>query len=219
MATTTPIALTTKNKAKVTKSKSSTEFYDKFHTHVVATTAAIAKHESQAADDRNSFPYRATVEVLGNPTLRPDLPIYLDGLGNYYTGYWTILSTEHKVIEKERNSQIYTTILNIGTDSLGTAVTWTDGQLVTQPAAISARTVIPNVRQTAVVPTSNILKTSPNLGPQSVGSFGTLANRTKTTTNGPVWVSATATLNPTAQPVGSTSQTSNRLLTKIPKIK
>jgi len=217
-ATTTPIALTTKNKAKVTKAKSSTEFYDKFHTHVVATTAAVAKHESKAADDRNAFPYRATVEVLGNPTLRPDLPIYLDGLGNYYTGYWTILSAEHKVIEKERNSQIYTTILTVGTDSLGAAVAWTDGKVITQPAATPARTVIPNVRQTAIVPASNILKTSPNLGPQSVGSFGTLANRAKTTTNGPVWVSATATLNPAAQPVGSTVQTSNRLLTKIPRI-
>jgi len=217
-ATTTPIALTTKNKAKTTKTKSSAEFFDKFHTHVVANNPAIAKHESKAADDRNAFPYRATVEVLGNPTLRPDLPIYLDGLGNYYTGYWTILSAEHKVIEKERNSQIYTTILTVGTDSLGTAATWTDGKLITKPSATPARTVIPNVRQTAVVPTSKILKTSPNLGPQSVGSFGTLNNRAKTTTNGPVWVSSTATLNPVSQANGSKAQTANRLLTKIPSI-
>jgi phage protein D len=216
--TTTPMALTSKNNTKTTKVKSSTEFFDKFHTHVVATTPSIAKHEAQAAQDRNVFPYRATVEVIGNTSLRPDMPVYLDGVGGLYTGYWTVISAEHKVIEKERNSQIYTTILTVGSDSLGPSNTWTDGKLITKPVSKPTRTVIPGVRQTAINPTSNILKTSPNLGPQSVGSFGTLNNKVKTSNNGPIWISTTATLDPASQPVGSTSQTSNRLLKKIPGI-
>jgi len=216
--TTAPIAITNKKRNAVTKGKSSPEFFDTFSTHIVANTPNIAKYEAQAADDRNSFPYRATVEVLGSPSLRPDLPVYLDGLGNYYTGYWTVLGAEHKVVEKERNSQVYTTILTVGTDSLGTAVAWTDGQQITKPATTPSRTIIPGVRQTVAKPQSNLLKTSPNLGPQTNGSFGTLNNRSKGTGDSPIWISGTATLSPTAQPSGSVAPTSSRLLTKIPGI-
>jgi hypothetical protein len=217
-STVTPISLTKQLKAPKTKFKSSPEFFDKFHTHTVATDPTVAAYEAEAAENRNLFPYRATAEVKGNPTLRPDLPVYLDGLGGYYSGYWTILGTEHKVVEQERNSHVYTTILYLGTDSLGNANTWTDGKKITQPEAKATRTIIPGVRQTNIVPKTSLKKTAPTISPSKKGSFGTTNNRAKATLSSPLWKTATATLNPIQQSNKSQATTISRLLTKVPKL-
>jgi len=217
-STITGMSITTQIRAKKTRFKTSSEFFDHYATDIVARTPSVAKYEAEAAENRNVFPYRATAEVIGNASLRPDLPIYLDGVGGQYKGYWTILGTEHKVLETERNTHTYTTILTLGSDSLGTAVAWTDGQQIVAPSIKPSRTIIPGVRQTAITPKSNLLKTSINLGPQSIGSFGVATNRAKPTSNGPIWVSGTASLDPAAQTVASTTPTSSRLLTQIPSI-
>jgi len=218
------MAITNQNRNKTTRLKTIPETFDKFATHIVAPDALVAKYEAQAADDRNSFPYRGEAEVLGNANLRPDLPVYLDGVGGKYSGYWTILGTEHRVIETERNTQMYTTILHLGTDSLGTAVQWTDGQQIIQPSYRPARTIIPGVRQTNIVPVTNLVKSAPNLGPQSIGKLNKVTNRSIPTINNkqvkaPVWNTKTTTLNPISKSNKSSSTTPNRLLNKIPGIK
>lgn len=218
-----PMAQTQQSRNKTTKFKSAPEFFDKFNTHVVADDPTVAAYEAEAADNRNTFPYRATAEVVGQISLRPDLPVYLVGVGNYYEGYWTILGTEHRIIEEERNSQLYTTILHLGTDSLGYANKWTDGSQIIVPSSKPARTIIPGVRQTNIVPKTSLNKTTINAGPQNTGNFSQATNRSKPlvnnrTVSAPTWKTGTKTLNPITQPATSTAPTINRLLTKIPKV-
>lgn len=209
------MSLTQQIRAKSTKSKVKNEFFDRFATEVVAGDAMVAKYEAEAAENRNMFPYRATAEVIGNAKLRPDMPVYIKGVGSYYAGYWTILGVEHKIVESYRNSQTYTTILHLGTDSLGTAVSWTDGNVITEPNFKPSRTIIPNVRQTAIVPSSKLNTTTPNLGPQNNGAFGVAVNRAKPQANGPIWVTTTQTLNPISQPSGSVALISTRTLKNV----
>jgi hypothetical protein len=221
--TKTPISQTKQVRNKTTKFKSAPEFFDKFNTHVVADNPTVAAYEAEAADNRNVFPYRATAEVRGRVALRPDLPVYLKGVGNYYEGYWTILGTEHHIIEEQRNSQLYTTTLYLGTDSLGHANKWTDGSQIIVPNSRPARTIIPGVRQTNIVPKTAIYKPTINAGPQSTGTFSQTKNRSKPLVNNriatsPTWKTATKTLDPITQRNTSSAATVNRLLTKIPKV-
>jgi hypothetical protein len=215
---TSSISITQQKRSTNTKFKATPEFFDKFATDVVVPNATVAAHEAQAAEDRTVFPYRATVEVLGAPDVRPDAPVYLDGLGNYYSGYWTVLGTEHRIVETERNAQTYTTILHVGTDSLGTTTTWIDGKNIVKPDAKQSRTIIPGVAQTAIIPQTVLRRSSPNLSPQLNGKFGVQTNRVKGVSNGPVWVTGTLTLDPVSQPSGSTASYSNPALSKIPSV-
>lgn len=202
--TTSSISITNQLKNKNTKIISSPEFFDRYETSVVASSPDVAKYEAKAADDRASFPYRATVEVLGEPTLRPDMPVYFRGISDVYDGYWTILATEHKVYEKERNVQVYTTVLHVGTDSLGQAGTWTDNKTVIEPNTTPRRTIIPGVKQTVIVPKTTLLKATPIYSPQAKTAFGTVNNRSSNLPPSPVWVTTTATLDPINLTAGST---------------
>lgn len=216
-----PVSLTQQVRAPKTKTKSKAEFFDKFATHVVSPDPSVAKYESEAAEQRASFPYRGTAVVLGNASLRPDLPVYLDGIGDY-SGYWMILGAEHIIEEKERNIFMYTTRLHIGTDSLGASTRWVDGQQIGSPNTVPARTITPGVRQTNKVPTSKIIKTAPNVGPQSRGTFSTVTNRpapkvNNRITNSPKWVAATPTPAKINKTAGSQLSFPNRLLSKVNK--
>jgi len=211
------MSITQQIRAKNTKLKSKPEFFDRFATHVVATNSTIAKYEAEAAENRNLFPYRGTAEVLGNATLRPDMPVYLKGVGAHYSGYWTILGVEHRIIEESRNLQKYTTVLHLGTDSLGQAVQWTDGQTIKNPEGSGIRSLIPGVRQTSTLPKTKLKAISPNIGPQSSNSFGLATNRAKPTNSSPVWVTDTLSLDPITQPTVSKSTYSNRQLNKVPR--
>lgn len=212
------MSLTKQKRRKSTKFKHTTEFFDKFNTNVVATDPEIAAYEAEAAENRTVFPYRATAEVRGTPNLRPDMPIYLEGVGGYYTGYWTILGTEHIVVEEERNSQKYTTIVHLGADSLGTAVSLVGGETIT-PSKREERVIIPGVRQTNIPPKTTIRRTAPNTSPKYKGSFGNPTNRAKPVElDSPTWKTATATLDPVTQSNTSKAPQSNRLLNKVAKI-
>ena len=216
-----PVSITQQIRAPKTKSKSKAEFFDKFATDIVAPDPSVAKFESEAAEQRASFPYRATATVLGDATVRPDMPVYLDGIGDY-SGYWMVLGTEHVIEETQRNIFQYTTKLYLGTDSLGTAVKWKDGQQVSAPAVTPARTLIPGVRQTNTPPKSTIIKTAPKVGPQSNGTFSQATNRpapkvNNRITNAPKWVAAAPTPSKISQPVVKTQAFTNRLLGKVPK--
>jgi phage protein D len=178
------VSITKQKRNKKTRKQSTVEHFDKFESLVVAPDPLIAKYESDAAEDRNNtFPYRATAEVLGEPTLRPDLPVYFEGLGDGYSGYWTILGVEHKLLETERNSQTYTTVLTVGTDSLGSAAPWSDNTTVSTPDARPKRTIIPNVKQTNVKPKTKLANSKIHPTPQAKGSFGKISNRSKPLVN------------------------------------
>lgn len=193
------LSITKQKRNKKTRTKQQIEFFDHFDTGVVANDAETAGHEANAADERNTFPYRAVVEVLGDPDLRPDMPVFLEGIGQNYSGYWTILQAEHCIIEEERNRQRYTTILTVGVDSLGTANSWSDNKTITSPDYAPKRQVIPNKKQTVVVPKTSLVSSSKALTPQSKGSFGTLNNRAKPAATRsqttPKWKSSTSSLN------------------------
>jgi phage protein D len=128
--------------------------FDSYHTHVVAPSYEIAKHEATAADERNRYPYRGEVVIQGNPTILPDSPVYLDGIGSTYSGYWTALSVEHHIIG---NKEFVTKIM-VGTDSLGLSTTWTDNKNVSHPSQSVKRVITPGVRQKNIVPKTSLTK-------------------------------------------------------------
>jgi hypothetical protein len=194
------IAITKQIKNKKTRRKQQSEFFNHFDTSVVANDIQTAGYEAEAADNKNTFPYRARVEVLGNPDLRPDLPVFLDGLGTTYSGYWVVLEAEHRIIEQQLNQQLYTTVITVGIDSLGSAEAWADNKLVTSPDYLEKRTIIPNVKQTKVVPKTGLSAPSKFPTPQTQGTFGGSSNRkqlpaAKRNQKEPVWKSTTRTLN------------------------
>ena len=194
------LSITKQKRNKKTRKKQQVEFFDHFDASVVANDVETASHEATAAEERNSFPYRAVVEVLGDPDLRPDMPVFLEGIGQTYSGYWTILQTEHGIVEEERNRQCYTTVLTVGVDSLGTANTWSDNKTIVAPDYAPKRTIVPNKKQTVVVPKTGLNTSSKSLTPQSKGSFGVTKNRAKASVNNrtqetPKWKSQTASLN------------------------
>ena len=123
------------------------EFFDRFDTQTVVTDYASAVYEAEALDMLTRYPYRASVEVLGNTELKPDMPIYLEGLGADYSGYWTIIDTEHII-----DNLVYTTKLTVGVDSLGTANIWKDGKSLASVPNPDLRTVTPGTYQTNVKP-------------------------------------------------------------------
>lgn len=194
------LAITKQIKNKKTRRKQQSEFFDHFDTSVVAQDIETAGYEAAAAENRNTFPYRARVEVLGNPDVRPDLPIFLDGLGTTYSGYWVVLSTEHRIIEEQLNQQLYTTIVTVGSDSLGAAEIGADNKLISSPDYLPKRTIIPNVKQTKVVPRTGLSSPSTFPTPQTQGTFGGSSNRKQIPAAqrdqaSPVWKSTTRTLN------------------------
>jgi phage protein D len=174
---------TQQERNKTTKRKSQVEFFDQFNVNTVVQDPETAKHEAEAADNRNVFPYRASAEVLGYANLRPGLPIYLEGVGEF-SGYWTILKTHHMVIEEELNRHRYTTMLEIGTDSLGKANFGDDSKLVTKPTDTPKRTIIPGVKQTKVKAKTVLNKPFKKVNGSTKGSFGTIQNRAKPNYNG-----------------------------------
>lgn len=86
------------------------------HVYEVADSLSDSKH---IADDYNSahrYQHRASVTVVGYPDIRPYDPIYLDGLPNGLSGYWTVISVRHVFNGRLAN---YTLDLEVGTDLIG----------------------------------------------------------------------------------------------------
>jgi phage protein D len=177
----TAVKQTKQKRNKTTKSKRQDEFFDRFNSLVVAPTPAIAKYESDAAEARNSFPYRGTATVLGSTNLRPNMPVYLDGLGSTYSGYWTVLGTEHVMVETERNVFTYTTTISLGTDSLGSTNAWTDGAIIAAPSPKPKRTINRAAPQTIKKAGSKLKVKNIRTNNANKGSFGKIGNRKKET--------------------------------------
>ena len=198
--TKTPMAVT-QQEFQTTRVKQQTEFFDEFDTDTVANTPEIARYESEAIDNLIVFPYRATAEVLGSPSLRPDMPVYLNGLGPNYSGFWTILKVEHMIIEEESNRHRYTCVLHLGTDSLGETRIGPDSRNIITPPAKPIRKIIPGVRQTTVRPVTYLNRITVPVNSTQRGSFGSIENRAKPNiddryTSPARWVSGTKSLNP-----------------------
>ena len=190
---------TKQRRDRTTKRKAQIEFFDQFNVNTVVQDPETAKYEAEAADSRNSFPYRASAEVLGYSSLRPGLPVYLEGVGEF-SGYWTVLQANHMVVEEEMNRHRYTTVLELGTDSFGGANRGNDNKSVTKPAETPKRTIIPGVKQTKRVPKTALTKSFKKLNGANKGSFGTIENRAKPNYNNrdnspATWKSATKSLN------------------------
>ena len=124
--------------------------FDSFATNITAPTASEAAYEAYAIEQRNRFPYRAQVEVLGTADVSPDRSVYLSGIGPEYSGYWIVLSAQHKIVEESQNILKYTTVLSLGSDSLGSANVWSDGRLVTTPEVVQRRQIVPGQRNEVV---------------------------------------------------------------------
>lgn len=177
-----PMKQTVQKRNKKTRAVSQEEFFDRFASLVVSPNPEIAKFESEAAEARTSFPYRGSASVLGDPSIRPNIPVYLQGVGETYSGYWTVLGAEHVIVETERNVYTYTTNINIGSDSVGGATRWSDGSLIVAPPDVPARFVSPAVSQSKRKPSSKLVRNKVKTSNRKQGSFGKISNRKKTTT-------------------------------------
>lgn len=169
------------NQKEITKTRKGSKpiVFDTYHTDVVAPTFKIAKYESDAADERNRYAYRGTAVLQGSPGLLPDAPIYLDGLGATYSGYWTILSVNH-YIEKE----VFTTTVEVGTDSLGLASKWTDNKEIYSPDLSIKRVITSGVRQQNVVPKTSLKRVGADYKKNSSSHLSTVKNVSKIQTVG-----------------------------------
>jgi len=65
------------------------------HPHEVITDLTNSKRIAQAYSETYKYQHRAKITIVGHATLRPYDPIYLDGLPNGMSGYWTVISIEH----------------------------------------------------------------------------------------------------------------------------
>ena len=148
--------------------------FDKHSTTTVVNDYLTATQESKAIDEHSRFPYTAQVKIIGVANLRPSMPIYLDNVGNEYSGYWTILSVEHQIIEEHLNQQMHTIVLTVATDSLGQIV---DVAKNVTPPIEQLRKIIPNVRNTTVKPSTVVKKPGLTIQPTQVISLVNKSNQ------------------------------------------
>lgn len=90
--------------------------FKKHHVYEVANTLTEAKNVANDLADSKRYAYRAKATVVGNASVRPYDPIYIDGVPNGLSGYWTVLSVTHVfggTVGK------YMMELELGTDVLG----------------------------------------------------------------------------------------------------
>ena len=93
-----------------------TAVFKKHYPHEVIKDLTNSKQIAQSYSDANKYQHRAKVTIVGHATLRPYDPIYLDGLPNGMSGYWTVLSIEH--IFGGRVAK-YLMNIEVGTDVIG----------------------------------------------------------------------------------------------------
>lgn len=193
------IQVTNQVRPKATKNRAEPEFFDRFSSATVANDYGVAKSESESADQRTLFPYRATAEALGDPGLHPDAPVFIDGVDEDYAGFWVVLEAQHKLTSTGYTQFLYTTSLTLGTDSLGAAVKGSDNKVVRVPNSRAKRTIIPNVRQTNKKPKTNLKTGSLSPSKNAQVGFGTVKNRARAKTANQViiakkWVSPSGNL-------------------------
>lgn len=93
-----------------------TAVFKKHHVHEVAKSLTESKYIAEDYNNAHRYQHRAHVLLVGHATLRPYDPIYLDGLPNGMSGYWTVLSIKHIFGGRLAN---YTMRVEVGTDVIG----------------------------------------------------------------------------------------------------
>jgi hypothetical protein len=93
-----------------------TAIFKKHHPHEVITDLTKSKQVAQSYNNTKKYQHRAKLTIVGHATLRPYDPIYLDGLPNGMSGYWTVLSIEHVFGGRVAN---YMMNIEVGTDVIG----------------------------------------------------------------------------------------------------
>ena len=81
--------------SKVSKNKPAVAAFRNHQVFDVATSLTESKYIANDYADANRYAYKASVLVVGNSTVKPYEPVYLDGLPNGLSGYWTVLSVTH----------------------------------------------------------------------------------------------------------------------------
>jgi len=147
--------ITTQKSFNPSRQFSNQELFDDHATTAVANDYQTAKHLANASDEYSRFPYAATAQVLGDSALRPFLPVYLKNVGTEYSGYWTLLSVTHTVVEEYLNHHMYTCTLTVASDSLGRA---SDPRIPETPTNIPVRHIMPNQKNRNVKPKTIINK-------------------------------------------------------------
>jgi hypothetical protein len=90
--------------------------FKKHYPFEVAASTNDAKLIAQAQNKNHNYQYMAEVTVVGDATIRPYDPIYLDNLPNGMSGYWTVISIVHRFGGKPG---YYMLELVVGTDKIG----------------------------------------------------------------------------------------------------
>jgi hypothetical protein len=128
------------------------------HVYEVAKNLSDSKHIADDYTNAHRYQHKAQVRVVGYPELRPYDPIYLDGLPNGLSGYWTVLSVKHVFGGRPAD---YLLELEVGTDFIGD----------TNPEAYKTsanRDVQADLAGQSLTPSDSILNTysiSPNAAP------------------------------------------------------
>lgn len=90
--------------------------FQKHQTYEVSTSLTDSKFIANDLADTNRYQYRASAVLVGNCLVKPYEAIYLDGLPNGMSGYWTVLSVTHIF---GGVPSPYMMELELGTDTLG----------------------------------------------------------------------------------------------------
>lgn len=186
---------TKQKRSAATRKISHPELFDRHDTHTVANDYKTAMYEANSADDKSRFPYTAEAEVIGMSSLRPGMPVYIDNVGQEYSGYWTILRVEHKTQEQVLNDHAYTAILTLGTDSLGQIAS---SKYPIKPQQKAIRLIKPNIKNTNVKPNTVLSTTSLTTVPTKVSKLIKQTNRASVAGNlvsSSVWKSSSGDLN------------------------
>ena len=161
-----------------------TAVFKKHHVHEVATSLTESKTIAANFSENHRYQHRAIVTIFPDPTLKLFDPIYLDGLPNNMSGYWTVLAITHRFGGTTAN---YIMEIEVGTDVIGEVdpdaairaqTRDIQGDLSGQSlsssgAALSQYNTSPNLNslnpQTTTVPNSAIVSLSPTAVPPVVG--------------------------------------------------
>lgn len=148
--------------------------FKKHHVYEVATSLADSKHIATDYSNAHKYQHRARVTLVGHSTLRPFDPIYLDGLPNGMSGYWTVLSIKHIFGGRPAN---YMLDVEVGTDVIGDvnefaylasdtrniqselsnqSLTAADSSILNTPVSVNQSDMIENVGITSPTPVVSI---------------------------------------------------------------
>lgn len=159
--------------------------YKRHYAHEVASSLTEAKYIANDVANMKRYAYRAKVVTIGNASVRPYDPIYLDGLPNGMSGYWTVLSVVHVFGGKDSP---YKMEMEVGTDRLGDtdpnasknaelrdvegelsgqAIVPGESKLIDVPASVNSTSLTPTYG--TVTPTS-VVTPSATAVPESISS-------------------------------------------------